>query len=484
MVFNAALIRRRIRSPRLCVEHLEVGETSRTDVAVCYFEGRADPELVNTVRERIAQARVDALTMNQESLAELLVRKRWYNPFPKFKFTERPDAAAAQILEGDVVVLVDNSPAAIILPTTLFDVMEEANDYYFPPITGSYLRLVRFFTTFLTTFLTPVWLLLIQEPERVPGWLEFILMEEPAQVPPLLQLLILELAIDGLKLAALNTPNILTTSFSMIGAIILGDFAVQSGWFSAEVMLYMAVVAIANYNQPNLELGYALKFMRLILLVATGLSGPVGLCGRCGVAVFGLVSNRTISGAVLPLSSGPLQRRGIEEKAAADRERPSRKKGRLTAGRSRMPPCWKRKRDRSGPCVTGARPVLLFGWERAWLGSGHQQVEGAAVCDALVQGGAQGEHGGGGDAELVDADGQEGGQQIRVGPQLPADPRSRCPPRGRRRRPFSEPGALRGGEDRKTCPGRCVVGHRPACTGSGRWCRWRRSPPAGPAQAP
>lgn len=155
MVFNAALIRRRIRSPRLCVEHLEVGETSRTDVAVCYFEGRADPELVNTVRERIAQARVDALTMNQESLAELLVRKRWYNPFPKFKFTERPDAAAAQILEGDVVVLVDNSPAAIILPTTLFDVMEEANDYYFPPITGSYLRLVRFFTTFLTTFLTP-----------------------------------------------------------------------------------------------------------------------------------------------------------------------------------------------------------------------------------------------------------------------------------------------------------------------------------------
>ena len=314
VVFNTALIRRRIRSPRLCVEHLEVGETSRTDVAVCYFEGRADPELVNTVRERIAQARVDALTMNQESLAELLVRKRWYNPFPKFKFTERPDAAAAQILEGDVVVLVDNSPAAIILPTTLFDVMEEANDYYFPPITGSYLRLVRFFTTFLTTFLTPVWLLLILEPERVPGWLEFILMEEPAQVPPLLQLLILELAIDGLKLAALNTPNILTTSFSMIGAIILGDFAVQSGWFSAEVMLYMAVVAIANYNQPNLELGYALKFMRLILLVATGLLGLWGFVGGAALLFLVLVSNRTISGQcylypLVPFNGGELKKK-------------------------------------------------------------------------------------------------------------------------------------------------------------------------------
>lgn len=286
------------------------------------------------MRERIAQARVDALTMNQESLAELLVRKRWYNPFPKFKFTERPDAAAAQILEGDVVVLVDNSPAAIILPTTLFDVMEEANDYYFPPITGSYLRLVRFFTTFLTTFLTPVWLLLIQEPERVPGWLEFILMEEPAQVPPLLQLLILELAIDGLKLAALNTPNILTTSFSMIGAIILGDFAVQSGWFSAEVMLYMAVVAIANYNQPNLELGYALKFMRLILLVATGLLGLWGFVGGAALLFLVLVSNRTISGQcylypLVPFNGGELKKKLLrigsgppERKAPDSREEP------------------------------------------------------------------------------------------------------------------------------------------------------------------
>ena len=296
MVFNAALIRRRIRNPRFCVEHMEVGKSSRTDVAVCYMEDRADQALVSKVKGRIAEARVDALTMNQESLAELLVKKKWYNPFPKFKFTERPDAAAAQILEGDVVILVDNSPSAIVLPTTIFDVMEEANDYYFPPITGSYLRLVRFFTTFFTTILTPLWLLLIQNPAWIPPGLSFILLDEPVHVPPLIQLLILELAIDGLKLAALNTPNMLTTSFSIIGAIVLGDFAVKSGWFSAEVMLYMAFVAISNYNQPNFELGYALKFMRLILLIATGLLNLWGFIGGLVFLFLILVLNRTVSG--------------------------------------------------------------------------------------------------------------------------------------------------------------------------------------------
>lgn len=296
LVFNTALIRRRIRDPDFCVEHMAVGEASQTDVAVCYIEGRADQALLETVKQRIQEAKVDALTMNQESMAELLVKKKWYNPFPKFKFTERPDATAAQILEGDIVILVDNSPSALVLPTTLFDVMEEANDYYFPPITGSYLRLTRFFTTILTTILTPTWLLLIQNPSWIPQWLAFIKLDEPVYVAPLLQLLILEVAIDGLKLASLNTPSMLTTSFSMIGAIILGDFAVKSGWFSAEVMLYMAFVAISNYNQPNFELGYALKFMRLILLVATGIFGLWGYIGGLVFIGLVLVLNRTISG--------------------------------------------------------------------------------------------------------------------------------------------------------------------------------------------
>ncbi len=140
IVFNTALIRRRIRSADLRMEMLHAGNSSQTDIVLCYMNDRVDHAFLGKIRERIGQIQVDALTMNQESLAECLYKKKWYNPFPKFKFTERPDTASAQILEGDIVILVDNSPSAMITPTSIFDIVEEADDYYFPPITGTYLR--------------------------------------------------------------------------------------------------------------------------------------------------------------------------------------------------------------------------------------------------------------------------------------------------------------------------------------------------------
>ena len=115
IVFNTALIRRRIRSDELRMEMLSAGKSSKTDIVVCYMGDRVDRKLLGLVKERIQRLQVDALTMNQESLAECLYKHKWYNPFPKFKYTERPDAAAAQILEGSVVVLVDNSPSVLIL---------------------------------------------------------------------------------------------------------------------------------------------------------------------------------------------------------------------------------------------------------------------------------------------------------------------------------------------------------------------------------
>ena len=143
VVFNTALIRRRIRSTDLRMEIMKAGKSSQTDIVLCYMNDRVDHDFLNDIKNKISHIHADALTMNQESLAECLYKKRWINPFPKFKFTERPDTAAAQILEGDVVILVDNSPSAMITPTSVFDVIEEADDYYFPPITGTYLRIAR-----------------------------------------------------------------------------------------------------------------------------------------------------------------------------------------------------------------------------------------------------------------------------------------------------------------------------------------------------
>ncbi|MDE6128272.1 MAG: spore germination protein, partial [Lachnospiraceae bacterium] len=296
IVFNTALVRRRIRSAELRIEMMNVGKSSKTDIAVCYMASRVDQKFLTEIKNRMQNIKVDALTMNQESLAECLYKRRWFNPFPKFKYTERPDTATAQILEGNIVILVDNSPSAMILPTSIFDMVEEADDYYFPPITGTYLRLSRFLIALLTYFMTPTFLLLMNNREYIPDAFQFIVLKDAENIPLIWQFLILELAIDGLRLAAVNTPSMLSTPLSVMAALVLGEFSVNSGWFNSEVMLYMAFVAIANYTQSNYELGYALKFMRILTLLLTAWFGLWGYIGGVVICITAIISNRTISG--------------------------------------------------------------------------------------------------------------------------------------------------------------------------------------------
>ncbi len=314
VVFNTALIRRRIRDPHLVMEMQQAGSCSKTDIVLCYMEDRVDQAFLEEIRNRIQNLQVEALTMNQESLVECLYRRKWFNPFPKVKYTERPDATAASVLEGKIAILVDNSPAAIILPVSIFDIVEEADDFYFPPITGTYLRLNRLFIAILTLLLTPGWILLMQNPEWIPPAFDFIKVEGDIHIPLLFQLLILELGIDGLKLAAINTPNMLTTPLSVIAAIVMGEFAVKSGWFNSETMLYMAFVAVANYTQASYELGYALKFMRIILLVLTAAFNLYGFAAGILLTLLAISCNRTISGKsylypLIPFNGKQLARR-------------------------------------------------------------------------------------------------------------------------------------------------------------------------------
>lgn len=296
IVSNTALIRRRIRDPHLIIEITEAGQLTRTDIAVCYIEGRVNQKMLNQLKNKIQKLDIEDLRMNQQSLAKALYGKRWINPFPKFKYTERPDTAAACLLEGKIVILVDNSPSAMILPTSIFDMIEEANDYYFPPITAGYLKISRALITIATIFLAPVYLLFMQNQQWVPEMFVFSIVHEVINIPLILQYIILEVAIDGMRLAALNTPNVLSTPLSVIAGLVMGEFAVSSGWFNSEVMLGMAVVAVANYTQSNFELGYALKFMRLLLLVLTAVFNVVGFVVGCIVVFGAIVFNKTLTG--------------------------------------------------------------------------------------------------------------------------------------------------------------------------------------------
>ena len=297
LIFNTALIRRRIRDPRLTMAYRNIGGSSKTDVVVCYMEGIADPKYVQALLKKIESIRPRSLTLGFQSLAECLIPRRWYNPFPKVRSTERPDAAASHLMEGRVLVLCDTSPQVMILPTAIFDFLQETDDFYFPPVTGTYLRLVRLCIFLLSFFLAPTWYLFVANPHLLPDWLRFIVPSEPGDLPLLLQLYLAEFAIDGLKLASMNTPNLLSNSLSVIGGLILGDFAVTIGWLSPDVIFYMAVIAIAGFSQQNHELAYAVKFLRMICLALTALFGVWGFGAGVLLALVLVCTNRTLNGA-------------------------------------------------------------------------------------------------------------------------------------------------------------------------------------------
>ena len=286
VVPNMALLRRRIRDPHLTMEGHKVGSRTHNDAVLCYLDDKVDQDLLRKLRGKLLGLDVRSLSMAQESLAEAIRPKQWYNPFPKVRYTERPDAAAASIMEGSIVLMVDNSPSVMILPTVFFDFTQESNDYYFPPLVGTYLRVLRVTVFLLSLFITPAWYLMVSEPNRLPGWLNFLSSPEPVSLSLLSQLLVVEFLIDVLKLASLNTPDSLSNSFSMLGALVLGDFAVQAGWLGPEVLVYMAFVSVAGFAQPSYELGYAFKLLRVALLLVTAAFDVWGFClGVVGIFV-------------------------------------------------------------------------------------------------------------------------------------------------------------------------------------------------------
>lgn len=319
VIFNLALIRRRIRDRNLVTRAYRVGRESKTDVILCYMDGVADSTLVENLDRRIREIDLPSIRMNQQSIIEALYRKRWLNPFPKVKYTERPDVAAAVCMKGNIVILVDNSPSAILIPTSVFDLIEEADDYYFPPITGTYIRLARHLITLSSVILTPLWLLCLQNPNHVPAMFTFVLVTEPVNLPIFWQLILIEVGIDGLRLATMHTPNSMTSAIGIIGAIAFSQFGIDTGWFTTASVLYMAFVTIANNCQPNYELGYSLKYVRILLLTLTYLLNLVGFIIGLVVIFILLLTNRTLSGKSYLYPLIPLKPRELVRKLTRTR---------------------------------------------------------------------------------------------------------------------------------------------------------------------
>ena len=293
---NTALIRRRIHNENLIFESLNIGNKSKTKVVIGYLDGLAYPDEIKLIKDKLNSINVRSLTMGDQSLVETLTKSKWYNPFPKIKTTQRPDVASSHILEGKIVLIIDNSPNIIILPVSIFDFMQEVDDYYQPIITGNYLRFIRNFTLLYTLILTPLYLLLIEYLDMLPTWIQFIKPDTNYAVPLAIQFLLLEIAVDSLKLASLNTPGALGMSLSVVGALILGDFAVQTQWFIPDTILYMSIVALGGFAQSSVELGFAIKLCRILLLILTAIFDIWGFIIGLILILLLISTNKTITG--------------------------------------------------------------------------------------------------------------------------------------------------------------------------------------------
>lgn len=268
MLFNVVAVRRRIRDVNFRAQVVQVGKRSKNDVALVYMKDIINDDLLQSVKSKLENIDIDGLPLADKSIEEILTGGT-INPFPLVRYTERPDNVAAHILEGKLAIIVDNSPTALIIPAPFLSHLQTLEVYRKGPVIGTYLSLMRIMATFISVLLPVLWLILATNPELLPEYLSFIGIKKEATINLGVQFILASIGIDLVRMASVQTPSTLATSLSLIGALLLGDFAVKVGLFSPEVILYMAVSAISNFSIAGYELALALKLCRYFLLITT-----------------------------------------------------------------------------------------------------------------------------------------------------------------------------------------------------------------------
>lgn len=273
---NTALIRRRIRNSNLRFELHKISKIGQTDVAIAFMKDVANEDMLEGLRQRLGQINHDGLTMADKSLEEWLFKQK-FHPVPFVRYTERPDIAAAHLLEGHIAIVVDTSPSVILVPVTMFHLLQHAEEYRQAPTVGTFVRLMRYFGSVMGLLLLPLWYVFATNESLLPDALSFLGIEEKSHVPLLLQILIADIGIEFLRMAAIHTPSPLSTAMGLVAGVIIGQIAIDVGLFSSEVVLYTAVAAILIFIIPSYELSISIKIFRLMLLIMTGIWGVNGL---------------------------------------------------------------------------------------------------------------------------------------------------------------------------------------------------------------
>ena len=276
IIQNVALVRRRIRSVELRFEMNHLTTYGQTDVVVSYIADLVSDDHLNWVKERFKEINHDGLTMADKSLEEWLFKQK-FHPLPYVRYSERPDIVAGHLLEGHIAIFVDTSPSVMLMPVTMFHLLQHAEEYRQAPLIGTMMRFLRYAATIFSFLLLPIWYLFATNKGMLPGPIDFLGVKETGSVPLFLQIIIADLGIEYLRIAAIHTPTPLSTAMGLIAGVIIGQIAIEVGLFSSEVVLYTSICAIFTFAIPNYELSISVKVFRIMLLILVALWGVNGL---------------------------------------------------------------------------------------------------------------------------------------------------------------------------------------------------------------
>lgn len=274
---NIVLIRRRIRDTKLKVKRTKVGKRSKTDVAILYMEDIVRKEILQKVENRINQIDIDVIL--DSGYIDQLLENKWLSPFPQLQMTERPDKASSALLEGRVVIVIDNTPFVVMAPATLNVFFQAAEDYYDRWEIMSFIRLIRYCAGFLAVALPGLYIALtVFHPSMIPTNLALKIAETRQNIPfPAVgEILIMELAFELLREAGIRLPSPVSSTIGIVGGIIIGQAAVEAGIVSPSVVIVSALTGICTFVIPNIALVSGLRLTKYIVLLFSSLLGLYG----------------------------------------------------------------------------------------------------------------------------------------------------------------------------------------------------------------
>ena len=288
---NITLVRRYIPNRELKVKQLRVGARGRTRILIVYLADVANPEILQELEDRITQLDVDAIVSSGE-LAEF-IEDNPYSPFPQFISTERPDAAASQLLQGRIMVVVDGSPIVIIAPASISSFFQNVDDYGTRWLVSSFLRMLRFLAFFIALFLPSFYIALISyNYELLPVKLLLTIGEsrESVPFPPIVEALMMEITLEMMRESGIRLPAPIGQTVGIVGGIVIGQTAVQAGIVSNIMVVIVAFTAISSFILPNYDMSAGVRLLRFPMMFITFMFGIVGIVVGMMLIIAHLVS--------------------------------------------------------------------------------------------------------------------------------------------------------------------------------------------------